>query len=91
MNHVTRAFEWIETRLDAGAWVRRGIAVFTLFETYWLTKWGASYASLALSEKADLMGIAATIGAVAGIPLALLTLLFKSYVESRKEGPANAS
>lgn len=89
--NVTAAFEWIETRLDAGAWVRRGIVAFTIIETYRLTNWGARYADLALTSKADLTGAAATIGAVAGIPLALLTLLFKSYVESRKEGPANAS
>lgn len=85
MNLVTQGFQWIEARLDAGAWVRRWIVVFTLFETYTLTKWGAHYADLALTAKADLTGTAATIAAVAGIPLALLTLLFKSYVESRKE------
>lgn len=91
MTAITNAFVWVETRLDAGAWVRRGIVVFTLFETYTLTKWGAAFAETAIATKADLTGTAATIGAVAGIPLALLALLFKSYVESRKEGPANAS
>lgn len=82
--NLTVACEWVETRLDAGAWVRRAIAGFTLFETYGLTKWGAHYADAALVAKADLTGTAATIGAVTGIPLALLTLLFKYYVDSRK-------
>lgn len=84
---ITNAFVWVETRLDAGAWFRRGIVIFTLSETYSLSKWGAQFAMAALAAKADLTGTAATIGAVAGIPLALLTLLFNKYVASRKEGP----
>lgn len=64
-------------------WFRRGLAIAVLCYTFKLTEWGARYAQLALDQKADLMGIAAIIGAVAAIPLGLLTLVFNKYNEVR--------
>lgn len=81
---ITKAFEWIETRLDAGAWFRRTVVVFTLCLTYRLTNWSTVYAITAITSKADLVGTAGVITAVAGIPLGLLTLLFNKYVDSRE-------
>lgn len=84
MNVATRAFVWIETRLDQGLWFRRGLAVTTIIITVQMTTWAAKYANLALAEKADLMGVAAVIGAVSGVPVVLLTILFNKYVETRE-------
>lgn len=83
---LTKAFQWVETRLEEGAWFRRGLAVSTVILTFQLTTWAAKFAESALAAKADLMAVAATIGAVSGVPLALLTLLFNKYSDSRK-GP----
>ncbi len=80
---ITRTFEWVEERLDRGAWFRRGLAAATLVLAFSLTAWGMKFADSALMAKADLMGVAAVIGAVAAIPLALLTMLFRGYVDSR--------
>ena len=80
---ITGAFKWIETRLDEGAWFRRGLAVTTVVLTFQLTTWAARFAEHAMEAKADLMATAAVIGAVAGVPLALLTMLFNRYAESR--------
>lgn len=81
---ITNVFLWIEQRLDAGAWFRRGIVIFTLVLTYRLTSWSTVYAITAITAKADLVGTAGVITAVAGIPLGLLTLLFNKYVDSRQ-------
>lgn len=80
---ITAAFKWVEARLDEGAWFRRGLAVTTVVLIFQLTSWAARFAQQALETKADLMATAAVIGAVAGVPLALLTLLFNKYAESR--------
>lgn len=88
MNPVTHAFVWLETRLDEGLWFRRGLAITTIIITVQMTTWAASFANAALTSKADLMGVAAVIGAVSGVPVVLLTILFNKYVEARaKEGP----
>lgn len=59
--------------------------------TWHLSDWGAEFAGKALLSKADLMGVAAVIGAVAAIPLGLLTLLFNKYVEGRSGDVGNGS
>jgi hypothetical protein len=85
---LTKALIWLETRLEEGAWFRRGIAVAVLVLTYRLTEWAARFAEKALAAKADLLATAATITAVAGVPLALLTLLFNKYATSRSQKSA---
>lgn len=64
-------------------WFRRALIVVVLIFTFRLTTWGANYAMLALTTDKDLMGVAAVIGAVAAIPLGLLTMLFNKYEEKR--------
>lgn len=81
---VTRAFVWLETRLDEGLWFRRGLVIATVIITVQLTTWAAKYANAALASKADLMGVAAVIAAVAGVPVTLLTILHNKYTESRE-------
>lgn len=56
-----------------------GIVMYLVFK---LSDWGMVYANNALAKGADLMGTAAVIAAVAGIPTALLTLVFNVYVKS---------
>jgi hypothetical protein len=51
-----------------------------------LTTWAAHYADLALTSKADLLGTASVIAAVAGVPVAMFTLLFNKYAELRSAG-----
>lgn len=80
---MTSIFLWIEERLDNGMWFRRGLAVTTVWLTFSLTNWAAQYAEKALATKAALLDVAAVITAVAGIPLALLTLLFNKYIDGR--------
>lgn len=80
---MTKLFEWIETRLDKGAWFRRILAVVTVFLVFRMTYWATEYAEKALLAKVSLLDGAAIITAVAGIPVALLTLIFNKYVDSR--------
>lgn len=82
-SRITDGFKWVETRLDEGSWFRRGLAVATVALAVQLTVWSTHFASKALADKADLMGVAAVIGAVAGVPVVLLTLLFNKYVDSK--------
>lgn len=84
MSWLNSGFEWVETRLDKGLWFRRGLAVATFALTINLTTWASSFAEKALAKgQVSLLDVAATITAVAGIPLALLTLLFNKYTDSR--------
>jgi hypothetical protein len=64
-------------------WFRRALIIAVLCFTFRLTTWGANYAVMALSLDKDLVGAAAIIGAVAAIPLGLLTMLFNKYEEKR--------
>jgi ABC-type nitrate/sulfonate/bicarbonate transport system permease component len=82
---ITSFFKALEERLAQGFWFRRGLAATVLAFCWHLTDWGASFAEKALTSKADLMAVAAVIGAVAAIPLGLLTLLFNKYVEGRND------
>lgn len=76
----------LEERLTKGLWFRRALAVFVAVLTIRLTHWGMAYADHALVAKAALLDVAAVIAAVAGIPVALVTLLFNKYVENRTNG-----
>lgn len=58
-----------------------------LFFTYKLTEWGIHFAESALAAKADLMGVAGVIGAVATGPIAIVSLILNKYVETRTNEP----
>jgi hypothetical protein len=64
---------------------RRGLIIAILLFTYRLTTWGMQYADKALLAGADLLGVAAILGAVAAMPLGILTLLFNKYDSLRKQ------
>lgn len=80
-----KALNWFEDRLYSGSYFRRGLAVAVLILTYKLTEWGMMFANIALNKDSDLVGTAAVITAVSGIPVALLTLLLNKYVETRTQ------
>jgi hypothetical protein len=67
-------------------WFTRGLSIAVLVYTFRLTNWGASYATMAIMQgEKDLMGVAAIIGAVAAIPLGLITLVLKIYSEKAND------
>lgn len=82
---LNKTLDWIEKRLDSGSYFRRALATAVVVLTFKLTEWGTHFAEVGLVAKADLLGIAAVLAAVAGIPVAILSLVFNKYVESRKE------
>jgi hypothetical protein len=66
-------------------WFGEALLVFVLGYTVKLTTWAASYADLAMANKAPLVDTAAAIGAVAGIPIAMLTLALNKYLDLTKD------
>lgn len=69
-------------------WFRRFLALATLGFCYRLTEWAAWFSQEALTNKADLIGTAGIVTAVAAIPLGMLTLLFNKYTEVRNDADA---
>lgn len=78
---MTRLFQWLETRLDEGGWVRRTYLVAASVMTWKVTIW-----SMVFAEVSKLPGVetAAVIGAV-GVPIAAVQkFAFDAYLDSRK-------
>lgn len=75
-------FRSIGRLLDAG-WFSRLLVVAQFWFVYWILDWSMSFASTALATKADLMGAAANIAAVAAVPQALLMLATNAYMQMR--------
>lgn len=69
-------------QLDAG-WFSRLLVIAQFWFVYWILDWSMAFASTALSTKADLMGAAANIAAVAAVPQALLMLATNAYMAMR--------
>lgn len=81
---MTKFFEWIETRLDSGGWVRRTYLVFATFLTWKVVMWSMSFAEASKLAGSD---IAMILGAV-GVPIAAVQkYAFDSYLDSRKTEP----
>jgi hypothetical protein len=70
--------------LDQG-WMSRGFLVAQFWLAFHMTDWAMAFASTALAvpNRPDLLGVAATIGAVAAVPQALLMLATNKYIEFR--------
>ncbi len=69
--------------LDSG-WIRVALLGGVFAMTWRLTDWGMRFADAALVKPVtDWLGIAATIGAVGTMPIALLGLVFTKYMEFR--------
>lgn len=83
-NPVSSFFSWLGAGLDAG-WFSRILVIAQFYFVYWLLDWSMSFASTALATKADLMGSAANIAAVAAVPQALLMLATNKYMEMRSQ------
>jgi len=74
-------FVWIETRMDAGGWVRRGCLCGAFGMTGWFMLWAMKFAELSARTGGD---IALIIGAI-GVPLSAVTgFAFRDYLDSRK-------
>lgn len=80
----SRFLAWLGRGLDAG-WFSRILVIAQFYFVYWLLDWSMSFASTALATKADLMGSAANIAAVAAVPQALLMLATNKYMEMRAQ------
>lgn len=83
-------FTWLGRQLDNG-WFSRILLMAQFWFVYWILDWSMAFASTALSTKADLLGAAANIGAVAAIPQALLMLATSKYMEMRAAQPVVVS
>jgi hypothetical protein len=83
-NPVSKFFSWLGAGLDAG-WFSRLLVIAQFYFVYWLLDWSMSFASTALATKADLMGAAANIAAVAAVPQALLMMATSKYMEMRAQ------
>lgn len=75
---VSTLGKWLED-----GWFSRILVGFQFWFCWFIVDWSMSYASTALATKADLLGAAANIGAVAAIPQALLMLATNSYMQMR--------
>lgn len=82
MNFLT----WLGKRLDDG-WFSRLMMVGIGAFAWDLLAWSEAFASTALATKADLVGTAATVAAVAAAPLGLLTLALNKYMDMRAVQP----
>jgi hypothetical protein len=77
---LTKFFEWIETRLDKGAWFRRLYVIAATVLTWQVTLWAMRFAEVSTK---DGFQIAAIIGAVAAVPGAVVAFGFQQYLNSR--------
>lgn len=77
---------WLGRQLDNG-WFSRILVMAQFWFVYWILDWSMAFASTALATKTELIGTAATIGAVAAIPQALLMLATNKYMEMRAQQP----
>lgn len=78
---VTLFFEWLETRLDKGAWFRRLYVVAATILTWEVTLWAMRFAEVNAARPG--IDIAAVITAVSAVPGAVVAFAFKQYLESR--------
>lgn len=79
---MTGAFEWVETRLDSGGWVRR-IYLFVAGGMTWkFMLWAMDFAVHSPRPGSD---VAMIVGAI-GVPLSAVTgFAFNHYLQSRSQ------
>lgn len=87
---VKNVFKSVSDVLDQG-WFSRGLLVVQFVLAFQITTWSWAFASTALAMKVDLMGVAATIAAVAAAPQAILMFAANNYVTSRNPRETNNS
>lgn len=89
---MTRLFQWLETRLDEGGWVRRAYLVAATVLAWKVTMWGMAFAEKVLqaiiadpARASSVMIDAATLVTAVGAPvMTVLAFAFKNYLDSRK-------
>jgi hypothetical protein len=78
---MTRLFEWLETRLDEGGWVRRAYLVAATVMSWKFILWAMAFAETSPRPGTD---VAMIVGAI-GVPLSAVTgFAFTAYLNSRK-------
>lgn len=78
---MTKLFEWLEERLERGAWFRRIYVVVATVLTWRVTEWAFGYAA---TSKLPGIEQAAVIGAVT-LPVSVVAkFAFEGYLASRK-------
>ena len=81
---MSSVLTWIGKQLDGG-WFARLLLIFQCWFCYFIVDWSMAFASTALAMKADLLGAAANVTAVAAIPQALLMLATSKFLEMRAQ------
>jgi hypothetical protein len=87
---ITEAFQWTETRLDEGGWIRRIYLLLATAMTWKYVLWAMSFATTSPRAGSDVAMIIAAVG----VPIAAVqTFAFNAYLDSRKpqSGTASAS
>lgn len=78
---ITAFFEWIETRLDRGAWFRRcyvlGASVLVWHVTHWAMRFAEANAARSGAD------VALVIGAVSAVPGAVVAFAFQQYMAAK--------
>lgn len=81
---LNSAFIWVEQRLDVGQWFRRLYVIAATILTWQTVMFSFHFAKQALDAKAELIGVAAVIGAInAGVSI-VQNAAFRSYLESKE-------
>ena len=75
--------------LLSDGWFSRAALITLVWFAYDYGNWAKAFAStaLALETKPDLTGVAATVAAVAGVPIAFMTLGLTKYMEMKSKQP----
>jgi hypothetical protein len=77
---INDAFYWLETRLDAGGWVRRAYLVLATVMVWKFMLWAMHFAETSARGGQD---VALIIGAI-GVPISTVTgFAFSNYLTSR--------
>ena len=78
---MTKVFEWLETRLDEGGWVRRIYLIAATVMAWKFALWAMAFGETSPRSGSD---VAMIIGAI-GVPLSAVTgFAFQNYLASRK-------
>lgn len=75
--------------LLSDGWFSRAALITLVWFAYDYGSWAKAFASTALTlpSKPDLVGVGATVAAVAGVPIAFMTLGLTKYMEMKAKQP----
>jgi len=81
---MTRWFQWVETRLEEGAWFRRLYVIAATCLIWRVTVWAMGFAEANAMRPG--IEVAAIIAAVSAVPGAVVTFAFNQYLNTRTVG-----